>query len=174
MSFYPAKCKSSFTDSFSEMYKGAFSAKSISLLTNAAKDCDCEDSLILKTKWWSGAPFLIGASIKKGKVTLWTLLSRLLECIVSCSYESDPTTRIPNSSACPPVTQKVSRFSGAHVPAKERLNANSHVAFDHQIVIIIIKIVFGWEILDFRGNFGFSGKFRIFGEISDFRGNFRF
>ena len=28
----------------------------------------------------------------------------------------------------------------------------SHVAFDHQIVIIIIKIVFGWEILDFRGN----------------------
>jgi len=68
----------------------------------------------------------------------------------------------------------VSRFSGAHVPAKERLNSNSHVAFDHQIVIIIIKIVFGWEILDFRGNFGFSGKFQIFGEISDFRGNFRF
>ena len=46
---------------------------------------------------------------------------------------------------------------------EERLNSNSRVAFDHQIVIIIIKIVFGWEILDFRGNFGFSGKFRIFG-----------
>ena len=27
---------------------------------------------------------------------------------------------------------------------------------------------------DFRGNFGFYGKFRIFGEISDFRGNFGF
>ena len=57
---------------------------------------------------------------------------------------------------------------------EERLNSNSRVAFDHQIVIIIIKIVFGWEISDFRGNFGFSGKFRILGEISDFRGNFGF
>ena len=27
---------------------------------------------------------------------------------------------------------------------------------------------------DFRGNFGFLGKFRIFGEISDFWGNFGF
>ena len=76
---------------------------------------------------------------------------------------------------------------------QERLNSNSRVAFDHQIVIIIIKIVFGWEISDFRGNFrfygkfwdfrgnfGFSGKFRILGEISDFlttrdfRGDFGF
>merc|ERR550532_503239 len=90
----------------------------------------------------------------------------------------NPTTRIPNSSACPPVrlsvTQKVSRFSIIGGGDPERLNSNSRVAFDHQIIIIIIKIVFGWEISDFWGNFGFSGKFWIFGEILDFRGNFGF
>ena len=67
------------------------------------------------------------------------------------------------------------KSSGSGSPCgQERLNSNSRVAFDHKIVIIIIKIVFGWEILDFRGNFGFSGKFRILGEISDFGGNFGF
>ena len=35
-----------------------------------------------------------------------------------------------------------------------------------QIVIIIIKIVFGWEILDFRGNFGFSEFLRNHCEAS--------
>ena len=60
---------------------------------------------------------------------------------------------------------------------QERLNSNSRVAFDHQIVIIIGFSgkfrIFG-EMSDFRGNFGFSGKFWIFGEISNFRGNFGF
>ena len=37
---------------------------------------------------------------------------------------------------------QVSRFSGRRVLlTEERLNSNSRVAFDHQIVIIIIKIV---------------------------------
>ena len=83
-------------------------------------------------------------------------------------------------SACPPVrlsachAKGVTFFEPSVLLTEERLNSNSRVAFDHQIVIIIIKIVFGWEISDFRGNFGILGKFRILGEISDFRGNFGF
>ena len=53
-------------------------------------------------------------------------------------------------SVCLSVTQKVSRFqdrevvgiAGGGYCGQERLNSNSRVAFDHQIVIIIIKIVF--------------------------------
>ena len=67
---------------------------------------------------------------------------------------ANPTTRIPNSSVRPSVTQNVSQksrvaaaplTSGSGSPCEqERLNSNSRVAFDHQIVIIIIiKIVFG-------------------------------
>ena len=71
-----------------------------------------------------------------------------------------PLTRIPNSSVTQNVSRKMcpsqksrvaayrrSRRSRHWFPAyrfrQERLNSNSRVAFDHQIVIIIIKIVFG-------------------------------
>ena len=59
-----------------------------------------------------------------------------------------PLTRIPNSSSvlCPPPLSQKSRVRLLlHAEGqicdcgRERLNSNSRVAFDHQIVIIIIK-----------------------------------
>ena len=54
-------------------------------------------------------------------------------------WQTYPTTRIPNSSVRP--SRKMCPGSGSPC-GQERLNSNSRVAFDHQIVIIIIKIVF--------------------------------
>ena len=104
----------------------------------------------------------------------------------------NPTTRIPNSSACPPVrhAKGVTFFSGGVMcepsfpwavkfkqprcfrpPDRHHHHQNSiwmgNFGFSGKFRIL-------GEISDFRGNFGFSGKFRILGEISDFRGNFGF
>ena len=60
-----------------------------------------------------------------------------------------------NLAKSPPIYQ--SRPAG-----NERLNSNSRVAFDHQIVIIIIKIVFGCRNMKFWPTF--ASKVTIFND----------
>jgi len=64
-------------------------------------------------------------------------------------WDKHPTTRIPNSSVTKILSVRHKKAGLQLFPAyrfrQERLNSNSRVAFDHQIVIIIIKIVFGYR-----------------------------